>query len=95
MAVGQVFWYTLKVRNPETGEPTGGWDPDELRTVHDFYAKYNLAASEGVSEVASIGGFVKEYQVDIYPDVMRAYVSVMDIMSAIQNSNFDIGIGKW
>lgn len=91
-ALGQVYWYTLEGRNPETGEPTGGWDPDELRTVQDFYAKYNLAASEGVSEVASIGGFVKEYQVDINPDAMRAYqVSVMDIMSAIQNSNLDIG----
>src|SRR5690606_29527693 len=91
-ALGQVYWYTLEGRNPETGEPTGGWDPEELRTVQDFYAKYNLAASEGVSEVASIGGFVKEYQVDIDPDAMRAYnVSVMDIMSAIQNSNLDIG----
>src|SRR5690554_1942871 len=91
-ALGQVFWYTLEGRNPETGKPAGGWDPDELRTVQDFYAKYNLAASEGVSEVASIGGFVKEYQVDINPDAMRAYnVSVMDIMSAIQNSNLDIG----
>lgn len=91
-ALGQVYWYTLEGRNPETGEPTGGWDPEELRTVQDFYARYNLAASEGVSEVASIGGFVKEYQVDINPDAMRAYnVSVMDIMSAIQNSNLDIG----
>src|SRR5699024_11501965 len=61
-------------------------------SIQDFYAKYNLASSEGVSEVASIGGFVKEYQVDINPDAMRAYnVSVMDIMSAIQNSNLDIG----
>ncbi|WP_164122821.1 efflux RND transporter permease subunit [Sphingobacterium sp. xlx-130] len=91
-ALGQVFWYTLEGRNPETGEPAGGWGPDELRTIQDFYAKYNLAASEGVSEVASVGGFVKEYQVDINPDAMRAYnVSVMDIMSAIQNSNLDIG----
>lgn len=91
-ALGQVFWYTLEGRNPETGKPAGGWDPDELRTVQDFYVKYNLAALEGVSEVASIGGFVKEYQVDINPDAMRAYnVSVMDIMSAIQNSNLDIG----
>src|SRR3546814_1945989 len=91
-ALGQVYWYTLEGRNPETGEPTGGWDPEELRTVQDFYAKYNLAASEGVSEVASIGGCGKEYQVDINPDAMRAYnVSVMDIMSAIQNRNLDIG----
>lgn len=91
-ALGQVYWYTLEGRNPETGEPTGGWDPDELRTIQDFYARYNLAAAEGVSEVASIGGFVKEYQVDVNPDAMRAHnVSIMDIMSAIQNSNLDIG----
>ncbi|MCC9043666.1 efflux RND transporter permease subunit [Myroides sp. M-43] len=91
-ALGQVYWYTLEGRNPETGEPTGGWDPDELRTVQDFYTKYNLSAAEGVSEVASIGGYVKEYQVEVNPDAMRAYnVSVMDVMSAIQKSNLDIG----
>lgn len=91
-ALGQVYWYTLEGRNPETGEPTGGWDPDELRTIQDFYTKYNLSAAEGVSEVASIGGYVKEYQVEVNPDAMRAYnVSVMDVMSAIQKSNLDIG----
>lgn len=91
-ALGQVYWYTLEGRNPETGEPTGGWDPDELRTIQDFYAKYNLSAAEGVSEVASIGGYVKEYQVEVNPDAMRAYnVSVMDVMTAIQKSNLDIG----
>lgn len=91
-ALGQVYWYTLEGRNPETGKPTGGWDPDELRTIQDFYTKYNLATAEGVSEVASIGGFIKEYQVDIDPDAMRAYdVSVMDVMTAIQKSNLDIG----
>ncbi|AJA70366.1 AcrB/AcrD/AcrF family [Myroides sp. A21] len=91
-ALGQVYWYTLEGRNPQTGEPTGGWDPDELRTVQDFYTKYNLSAAEGVSEVASIGGYVKEYQVEVNPDAMRAYnVSVMDVMSAIQKSNLDIG----
>lgn len=91
-ALGQVFWYTLEGRNPQTGEPTGGWDPDELRTVQDFYAKYSLAAASGVSEVASIGGYIKEYQVEVNPDAMRAYnVSVMDVMTAIQKSNLDIG----
>ena len=91
-ALGQVYWYTLEGRNPQTGEPAGGWDPDELRTIQDFYAKYNLAAAEGVSEVASIGGYIKEYQVEIDPDAMRAYrISIMDIMTAIQKSNLDIG----
>ena len=62
-ALGQVFWYTLEGRDPDTGEPTGGWDPQELRTLQDYYVGYALASAKGVSEVASIGGFVKEYQV--------------------------------
>ena len=91
-ALGQVFWYTLEGRNPETGKPSGGWGPDELRTIQDFYVKYSLSSAEGVSEVASVGGFVKEYQVEINPHAMRAYsVSVMDVMNAIQKSNLDIG----
>ncbi|KAA6339806.1 Cation efflux system protein CusA [termite gut metagenome] len=91
-ALGQIFWYTLEGRNPETGKPTGGWDPDELRTVQDFYVKYTLSSAEGVSEVASIGGFVKEYQIEINPNAMRAFsVSIMDVMNAVQKSNLDIG----
>ncbi|MDR1555419.1 MAG: efflux RND transporter permease subunit [Tannerellaceae bacterium] len=91
-ALGQVFWYTLEGRDPQTGEPAGGWDAGELRTIQDFYVKYTLSSAEGVAEVASIGGFVKEYQVEINPDAMRAFgVSVMDIMNAVQQSNLDIG----
>ena len=91
-ALGQVFWYTLEGRDAETGKPAGGWGPDELRAVQDFHVKYALSAATGVAEVASVGGFVKEYQVEINPDAMRAYnVSVMDVMNAIQKSNLDIG----
>ncbi len=91
-ALGQIFWYTLEGRDPKTGKPTGGWDPQELRTVQDYFVKYSLSASSGVSEVASIGGFVKEYQVDIDPNAMKAFgVSVMDIMQAVKKSNLDIG----
>jgi len=91
-ALGQIFWYTLEGRDPKTGKPTGGWDPQELRTVQDYYVKYALSASKGVSEVATIGGFVKEYQVDIDPNAMKAFgVSVMDIMQAVKKSNLDIG----
>ena len=91
-ALGQIYWYTLEGRDPETGKPNGGWDPQELRTIQDYYVKYSLASAEGVSEVASIGGYVKEYQVDIDPDAMKSHgVSVMDIMSAVKNSNLDIG----
>mgnify|MGYP001343202263 FL=1 len=91
-ALGQIYWYTLEGRDPATGKPTGGWNAEELRTIQDFYVKYSLSAAEGVSEVASAGGFVKEYQVELNPDAMRAFnVSVMDIMGAIKKSNLDIG----
>ncbi|MCX2838348.1 efflux RND transporter permease subunit [Salinimicrobium sp. MT39] len=91
-ALGQVFWYTLEGRDPKTGEPTGGWDPQELRTIQDFYIKYSLSAAEGVSEVASIGGFVKEYQVEIDPTAMKSYgVNVKQIMEAVRESNLDVG----
>lgn len=91
-ALGQIFWYTLEGRNPKTGKPNGGWSPQELRTIQDFYVKYSLSAAEGVSEVASVGGFTKEYQVDINPVAMKAYgVTVMDIMNAVKKSNLDIG----
>jgi len=91
-ALGQVFWYTLEGRDPKTGEPTGGWDPQELRTIQDFYVRYYLTASKGVSEVASIGGFIKEYQIEIDPDAMKAHnVDIKKIMNAVKNSNLDIG----
>ncbi|NOX46951.1 MAG: efflux RND transporter permease subunit [Chlorobi bacterium] len=91
-ALGQVYWYTLEGRNPETGEPTGGWDPQELRTIQDFYVGYALTSAGGVSEVAAIGGFVKEYQVDIDPDAMKAAnVTVAQIMKAVKESNLDVG----
>ena len=66
-ALGQVFWYTLEGRDAD-GNPTGGWGLDELRSIQDFQVKYLLSGVEGVSEVASIGGFVREYQVDVNPD---------------------------
>ena len=91
-ALGQVYWYTLEGRNPKTGKPVGGWDPQELRTLQDYYVKYSLASADGVSEVGSIGGYVKEYQIDLNPDAMKTYgVTVMDVMKAVQNSNLDIG----
>jgi Cu(I)/Ag(I) efflux system membrane protein CusA/SilA len=91
-ALGQIFWYTLEGRDPKTGKPNGGWNPEELRTIQDFYVKYSLATAEGVSEVASVGGFIKEYQVDLNPDALKAYnVSVMDVMNAVRKSNLDIG----
>ncbi|MDP2088783.1 MAG: efflux RND transporter permease subunit [Flavobacteriaceae bacterium] len=91
-ALGQIYWYTLEGRNPKTGEPNGGWNPQELRTIQDFYVKYGLATAKGVSEVASVGGFIKEYQIDLNPEALKAYgVSVMDVMNAVRKSNLDIG----
>ncbi len=91
-ALGQIFWYTLEGRDPVKGTPNGGWDPQELRTIQDFYVKYGLATAEGVSEVASVGGFIKEYQVDLNPDALRAFnVTIMDVMNAVRKSNLDIG----
>ncbi len=91
-ALGQIYWYTLEGREPKTGKPTGGWDPQELRTIQDFYVKYGLTTAEGVSEVASVGGFIKEYQVDLNPEALKAFnVSTMDVMNAVRKSNLDIG----
>ncbi|MBT3601544.1 MAG: efflux RND transporter permease subunit, partial [Candidatus Latescibacteria bacterium] len=90
-ALGQVFWYTLEGRD-ENGKPAGGWDLHELRTIQDFYVRYALTAAEGVAEVASVGGFVKEYQVDLDPVAMKARnVSLMQVVKAIRQSNLDVG----
>jgi len=90
-ALGQVFWYTLEGRDIQ-GNPAGGWDLEELRTVQDWYVRYSLQAAEGVSEVASVGGFVREYQVDVDPDAMRAYqVTFADVYQAVKGSNIDVG----
>jgi Cu(I)/Ag(I) efflux system membrane protein CusA/SilA len=90
-ALGQVYWYTIEGRD-ENGNPTGGWDLHEIRSVQDFYVKYGLNAAENVSEVASIGGFVKEYQIDVDPDALKVYnIPLTKVMSAVKNSNRDVG----
>jgi len=90
-ALGQIFWYTLEGRDVD-GKPAGGWDLEELRTIQDWYVRYGLLSADGVSEVASVGGFVREYQVDVDPDAMRAYgVSIADVYRAVKSSNIDVG----
>ncbi len=90
-ALGQIFWYTLEGHDKE-GNPTGGWDLHELRSIQDFYVRYGLSSAEGVAEVASIGGFVKEYQVDVDPDAMKINnISLEEVMKAIKESNIDVG----
>ncbi|MHC4162064.1 MAG: efflux RND transporter permease subunit [Planctomycetota bacterium] len=82
-ALGQIFWYTLE------GE---GFDLEELRTIQDWFVRYELQAVEGVSEVASVGGFVREYQVDVDPDAMRAYgVTLREVYDAVRRANIDVG----
>jgi Cu(I)/Ag(I) efflux system membrane protein CusA/SilA len=82
-AVGQVFWYTLE------GE---GRDLGELRALQDWFVRYQLNAVPGVAEVASIGGFVREYQIDLDPNKLTASgVSLRDVMTAVERGNNNVG----
>lgn len=90
-ALGQVFWYVLEGSDAK-GNPVGGWGLEELRALQDWTVRYALMAAGGVSEVASIGGYVKEYQVDMDPDAMRADgVSQAQVFKAVQAANVDVG----
>ena len=90
-ALGQVFWYTLEGRD-EKGNPTGGWDLQELRSIQDWYVRYALLSADGVSEVASVGGYVKEYQIDVDPDALKAYgISLEQVFKAVKMANLDVG----
>lgn len=90
-ALGQVFWYTIEPRD-ENNQPTGGWSLDDIRSVQDYYVKYGLSSAQGISEVASIGGYVKSYQIDVNPDILKTYqISLMQIAKAVKESNRDIG----
>ncbi len=83
--LGQVFWYTLEGSH-------GGFDLMELRSIQDWYVRYALQGTIGVSEVASVGGYVREYQVDVDPDAMRAHhVKLQDVFMAVQRANIDVG----
>jgi Cu(I)/Ag(I) efflux system membrane protein CusA/SilA len=90
-AMGQVYWYTLEGRDPD-GQPVGGWDLHELRSIQDWQVRYALQAADGIAEVASVGGFVREYQVDVHPDAMRAHgVTLEQVFDAVRKSNLDVG----
>jgi Cu(I)/Ag(I) efflux system membrane protein CusA/SilA len=81
--VGHVFWYTVEGKNYDLGT---------LRSIQDWYIRYKLSSVEGVAEVASIGGYVKQYQVDVNPSDLRAYnLTVSDIVNAVQRSNNEVG----
>lgn len=82
-ALGQVYWYTLE---------SPGVDLGQLRSLQDWYVRYQLQSVEGVSEVASIGGFVKQYQIDVHPDKLRAHrVTLPEVDEAVRRSNIDVG----
>lgn len=81
--VGHVYWYTVEGK---------GYDLGTLRSIQDWYVRYKLSSVEGVAEVASIGGFVKQYQVDVNPNSLRGYnLTVSDVVNAIQRSNNEVG----
>ncbi|MGE4002929.1 MAG: efflux RND transporter permease subunit, partial [Planctomycetaceae bacterium] len=82
-ALGQVYWYTLEAE---------GIDLAQLRSLQDWYVRYQLQSVEGVSEVASVGGFVKQYQIDVHPDKLRAHrVTLPEVYEAVRKSNIDVG----
>ncbi|GJQ22769.1 cation transporter [Candidatus Brocadia sapporoensis] len=81
--LGQIFWYTVE------GE---GYDLGQLRSIQDWFIRYQLNAVEGVSEVAGVGGFVRQYQVDVDPNKLLAYrLTVGNVYEAVRKSNIDVG----
>ena len=81
--VGWAFMYALKSDRHDLGE---------LRSLQDWFLKYELSSVPGVSEVASIGGFVKQYQITVDPNKLRSYnISISKIRNAVQRSNRDVG----
>ncbi len=83
--VGWIYEYVLK-------DTTGKNDLQKLRSIQDWFLRYELTAVPGVSEVASIGGFVKQYQVEVDPNKLMAYnIPIQKIRNAIKRSNADVG----
>jgi copper/silver efflux system protein len=91
--VGQVFWYTLE---------SDSMDLRELRTLQDWFVRYQLNSVSGVAEVASVGGFVQQYQVDVDPNKLRAFnLPLSTVVETVQRSNNNVGgnvveqAGEW
>ncbi len=83
--LGQIYYYTLQ-------PPASGMSLADLRSLQDFVVKYELQAVEGVSEVASIGGYVRQYQIEVDPDKLRFHNVTLDrLVQAIRGSNLDVG----
>lgn len=83
---------TSRQPNSQTRAPAGVWDLQELRSTQDWYVRRALQGVEGVAEVASIGGFVKEYQIDVDPDALRNHdIALHEVFDAVRDSNLDVG----
>ena len=83
-ALGQIYYYVL--------EPPAGMDLAELRSKQDFFVKYALQSVDGVAEVASIGGYVKQYQIEVDPDKLRYHnLPLSRVIDAVKASNIDVG----
>ncbi len=81
--VGHVFWYTIDGK---------GYDLEQLRTLQDWFVRYQLDTVPGVAEVASIGGLVREYQIDLDPIKLQAYnITSAQVREAIKGANRDVG----
>ena len=88
--LGWVYQYYLEVDPAKA--PEGGYDLAQLRSLQDWQIRYQLAGVQGVAEVASIGGFVKQYQIDLSSTRMRAAnVTLMEVLAAVQNANLNVG----
>ena len=88
--LGWVYQYYLHV-DPDKAKD-GGYDLAQLRSLQDWYVRYQLASVQGVAEVASIGGFVKQYQIELSSTKMRAAnVTLMEVLTAVQNANLNVG----
>src|SRR5215208_288725 len=91
--VGQIFWYTLE---------SDRLNLRDLRTLQDWYVRYQLNSVPGVAEVASVGGYVQQYQVDVDPNKLRGYgIPLSVVVEAVQRSNNNVGgnvveqAGQW
>ncbi|QQS31673.1 MAG: efflux RND transporter permease subunit [Acidobacteriota bacterium] len=91
--LGQVYWYTLESEQH---------DLRELRTIQDWFVRYQLNSTEGIAEVATVGGYVQQYQVDIDPNKLRAYnIPLSKVLMAVESSNTNVGgnvveqAGEW
>src|SRR5881394_2755588 len=88
--LGWVYQYYLDVDPKQS--PHGGYDLGQLRAVQDWFIRYQLNAVPGVAEVGSIGGFVRQYQIEVSSTRMRAArVSLQDVMKAVGDSNLNVG----